>query len=86
MRDMEDALQNSLTIVCEPVLSWLKEDGLRIMPKDCSARIELVPEIHSLFCHTLNFLGLKYVILPEDVIDFDARVRFIIAKWKEMGE
>jgi nicotinamide riboside kinase len=85
-KDMEDALQNSLIIVCEPVLSWLKEDGLRLMPKDCSARIELVSEIHGLFCDIPNSLGLKYVILPKDVIDLDARVRFVIAKWKEMGE
>jgi nicotinamide riboside kinase len=85
-KEMESALQNSLIIVCEPVLSWLKEDGLRFMPKDRSARIELVSKIHRLFCDILNSLGLKYVILPKGVTELDARVRFVIAKWKEMGD
>ncbi|ERF71080.1 hypothetical protein EPUS_07752 [Endocarpon pusillum Z07020] len=41
-REMKHALQNSLIIVCEPVVPWLKGDGLRLMPKDRSARTELV--------------------------------------------
>ena len=56
------------------------------MPKDCFARIELVSKIHGIFCHTLNFLGLEYVILSGDVSHLDARVQFFIAKWKEKGE
>ncbi len=50
------------------------------MPKDCSTRIGLVSEIHELFCNILIFLGLKYVIIPKDVIDLDARVRFCSSK------
>ena len=85
-REMEHALQNSLIIVCEPVVPWLKEDGLRHMPKDRSARTELVSKIHGLFCDILNRLGFGYVILPQSLTNLDARVRFVVTKWKEMDD
>lgn len=85
-REMETALQNSLVIVCEPVVPWLKEDGLRLMPKDLSARAELVFKIHGLFCDLLNRLGFRYLILPKSLTDLDARVHFVVAKWKEMDD
>ena len=85
-KEMEKRLQGSLIVVCEPVLSWLKEDGLRFMPEDRSARIELICTIHELFCSFLNRLEFNHVILPKTVTNLEARVRFVTAKWTEMGD
>lgn len=83
-KELENRLQNAVAIVCEPVPSWLEEDGLRFMPNDHPARIELTSKIHRSFCESLNHFGFKYVILPKTITNLDARVQFVVAKWKEM--
>ena len=53
-KELEKTLRKSLIIVCEPVITWLAEDGLRFMPENPSARTELVSVIHKNFCDFLD--------------------------------
>ncbi|KAI4144872.1 MAG: hypothetical protein LQ340_006507 [Diploschistes diacapsis] len=82
-KELEITLRDSLIIVCEPVKSWLEEDGLRFMPKDALAKIELVSAIHQLFCDFLDQANFRYSVLPNTLCELIGRLNFVIGKWRE---
>ncbi|MCJ1231868.1 hypothetical protein MMC12_008547 [Toensbergia leucococca] len=84
-KELEKTLRDSLIIVCEPVLTWLKEDGLRLMPKDPLARTELVFIIHRKFCDFLDDAKFQYTILPDTQHELNDRVSFVIEEWEKIG-
>ncbi|KAL9118827.1 MAG: hypothetical protein Q9187_004618 [Circinaria calcarea] len=85
-KHLEKSLRDSLIIVCEPVDAWLKEDGLRFMPKSRSARTKLVSFIHERFCDFLSTAGFQYVVLPNNLLELGSRVHFVIGEWEKFGE
>ena len=82
-KELENALRDSIIIVCEPVISWLEEDGLRFMPKDPLARTELVSVIHQKFCDFLDEANFRYSVLPNTLYELDERVGFVIGEWRK---
>ncbi|PKS11170.1 hypothetical protein jhhlp_002931 [Lomentospora prolificans] len=72
-----DRMKSSLVIVCEAGVTWLRDDGVRLMPEDQNDWVHF----HSMFCETLDEVGLEYCVLPADIEDISERVGFVIAKW-----
>jgi len=85
-KELENVLRDSLIIVCEPVISWLEEDGLRFMPKDPLAKTELVSAIHQMFCDFLDKANFRYSVLPNTLCELDGRLSFVIGEWLEIEE
>ena len=82
-RYLENTLRKSLIVVCEPVVSWLKEDGLRLMPEDPLARYKNVCMIHQEFCNFLNAAGLPYALLPNTRLELIGRIRCVVREWEK---
>ncbi|KAI1386232.1 AAA domain-containing protein [Hypoxylon trugodes] len=80
-KELKERMSKSLIIVCEPCPAWLKDDGVRLMPKD----IEDWTYFHDIFCESLDEMGLQYENLPARMNDTEDRTRFVITKWEEAG-
>lgn len=78
--EAKDRMARSLVLVCEAGVTWLTDDGVRLMPTDEEDWIAL----HRLFCQTLDKVGVQYCILPRTVVDLEERVLFVKARWEEM--
>lgn len=71
-------MRSALVIVCEAGVTWLVDDGVRLMPKSLPDWMQL----HHLFCRRLEALGLDFAVLPRDLEDRDARLRFVVERWE----
>ncbi|CAF9904524.1 MAG: hypothetical protein GOMPHAMPRED_002868 [Gomphillus americanus] len=69
-------LETGLIILCPPVLKWLTEDGLRLIPHD----VDDWMSIHSLFIRTLKDVNLKFETIPQDLEDIGGRVSFVLER------
>lgn len=83
-KQLERSLRESLIIVCEPVDTWLEEDGLRLMPRSRSARIRLVSFIHKRFCEFLDGAGFQYAVLSNNLLEIGRRVHFVIGELEQI--
>ena len=83
-KELKKTLRDSLIIVCEPVLTWLKENRLRLMLKDPLARTELVFIIHRKFCNFLDDAKFQYTILSNTQHELSDRVSFVIEEWEKI--
>lgn len=77
-RKLERKMRSSVVIVCQAVPAWLKDDGVRLMPKDDSDWTEF----HNIFCDFLTERKIPFVILPNSTIDLDSRVKFVFNLWQ----
>ena len=71
-------MSRSIVVVCEAGMGWLKDDGVRLMPRDREDWIAF----HELFCGMLDKAGLSYHILPATMTDLSERVNFVLSKWQ----
>lgn len=71
-------MSRSIVVVCEAGMGWLKDDGVRLMPRDREDWIAF----HELFCGMLDKAGLLYHILPVTMTDLSERVNFVLSKWQ----
>ena len=56
--ELRERMQASLTVVREAGASWLKDDGVRLMPAD----IDEWKAFHDLFCGVLSQMGLEFIV------------------------
>jgi len=77
--ELHDRMASSLIVVCEAGMSWLTDDGVRLMPRD---RDEWVG-FHWLFCRFLDKQGLPYMILPSVLVDIKERVGVVVTEWQK---
>lgn len=75
-------MSRSVVIVCEAGAEWLRDDGVRLMPKDSEDWMSL----HELFCEMLDEAGLPYHVLPATMTDTSQRVDFVLSKWSRVAE
>jgi nicotinamide riboside kinase len=75
-------MAESVVIVCEPVVDWLQDDGVRLLPKDNEEWIQ----IHSRFCTLLEEEGIGYSVLGSDIRESSGRVDFVVSRWRQRLE
>ncbi|ERF75696.1 hypothetical protein EPUS_01526 [Endocarpon pusillum Z07020] len=80
-RELRDRMSRSLVIVCEPVKSWLKDDGVRLMPLDW----EEWSEIHRSFCAHLEDASIEFYVLSADKAAISDRVSFVTEQWAKFA-
>lgn len=80
-RELRDRMSRSLVIVCEPVKSWLKDDGVRLMPLDW----EEWSEIHRSFCAHLEDARIEFYVLCADKAAISDRVSFVTEQWAKFA-
>jgi len=73
-------MQQSLVVVCEAgrkAASWLRNDGVRLMPTD----LEEWERLNGVFCGLLEE-EVPYVALPTTLGRLGDRVEFAVTRWK----
>lgn len=72
-----ESMRNGLVCVCETNPDWLKDDGVRLMPKDVGE----FTAFHETFIRVLQELGIKYTLIGKDT-DVSQRVDTVLKAWK----
>ena len=81
-RDCRERMEKATVVVCEPVMEWLVDDGVRLLPSNRAAWME----VHELFCKTLDDLNLKYILLPSILRNVNERVEFVLKRWELLND
>ncbi|KAI4281386.1 MAG: hypothetical protein L6R35_005659 [Caloplaca aegaea] len=75
---LQEMMRSGLVIVCESGGEWLINDGVRLMPQDRDAWLQM----HTTFCETLDGFGIQYHVLPAALRDLNGRVEFALTRWR----
>ena len=78
-QDLERRMKSGLVIVCEAGGEWLVDDGVRLMPQDRDAWIQM----HSNFCEMLDKLGIAFHVLPVSIRELGARIEFVLSRLQD---
>lgn len=78
-RYLEPNMRTGLVVVCEAGGEWLLDDGVRLMPEDRAAWLE----VHEEFCRILSEVKIDFQVLPASLRELDARVQFVVRRWQE---
>lgn len=76
-QQLQQKMKNGLIIVCEAGGEWLIDDGVRLMPEDRDAWLQM----HVAFCEMLDELDIMYHVLPASVASLTDRVDFVLSRW-----
>ncbi|KAH7016266.1 AAA domain-containing protein [Microdochium trichocladiopsis] len=68
----------SLIVVCEADVSWLTQDGVRLMPSTTGEWLQT----QDLFRQILKEVSLPFVVLPKELTDIADRVAFVVKHWR----
>jgi nicotinamide riboside kinase len=71
-RELEDRMKKGIVILCEAGCLWLKDDGVRLMPKD---RTEWT-RVDSAFRDLLKTQGIEFFVISKDM-DLQRRVEYV---------
>ncbi|KAL8988226.1 MAG: hypothetical protein Q9177_002665 [Variospora cf. flavescens] len=77
---LQEMMRSGLVIVCESGGEWLINDGVRLMPQDRDAWLQM----HTTFCETLDGFGIQYHVLPAALRDLNGRVEFALTRWRSL--
>lgn len=75
---LQQKMKRGLVIVCEAGGEWLIDDGVRLMPKDRDAWLQM----HAAFCEMLSELDIEYHVLPASISSLAHRIEFVVTKWE----
>jgi nicotinamide riboside kinase len=76
--ELRNRMSRSLVVVCEPVESWLKDDGVRLMPMDLGEWFD----IHRSFCAHLEDADIEFCVLSAEKLGLSDRVEFVADQWQ----
>ncbi|KAK1763799.1 AAA domain-containing protein [Phialemonium atrogriseum] len=79
--ELKERMAESLVIVCEAGATWLKDDGVRLMPEDQEDWLQF----HRMFCTLLDESRLPYCVLPCNIHSLSERAQFVLSKWHELA-
>ncbi|KAL8904210.1 MAG: hypothetical protein Q9207_003422 [Kuettlingeria erythrocarpa] len=77
-QELQERMRSGVVIVCESGGEWLIDDGVRLMPQDRDAWLQM----HGTFCQMLGELSIVYHVLPVSMPDLRARVDFVVQRWR----
>lgn len=78
---LRERLARALVVVCEAgAAAWLVDDGVRLVPVDSAEWLAT----HRAFLALLAELALPFVVLPCAVETVEARVAFVVERWKAL--
>ncbi|KAL4885686.1 AAA domain-containing protein [Aspergillus karnatakaensis] len=77
---LRDRMRTSLVILCQPHQEWLADDGTRLMAKSW----EEWESVHHIFVQVLETSGIGFWIIPEELLDLEARVDFVLRLWNNL--
>lgn len=80
-RELRDRMLRSLVIVCKPVKTWLKDDGVRLMPLDWEEWLET----HQSFCAHLEDANIEFCVLSAEKASTSDRVAFVADQWEKFA-
>ncbi|RPA82104.1 hypothetical protein BJ508DRAFT_414357 [Ascobolus immersus RN42] len=72
--ECKEYMREGLVIVCESGVSWLVDDGVRLMPVDA----EEWKALHDQFVKVLGEEGIPHTVLPKEVVALEERVDFVL--------
>ncbi|KAL9010004.1 MAG: hypothetical protein Q9173_005020 [Seirophora scorigena] len=75
-------MRSGLVIVCESGGEWLINDGVRLMPQDREAWLQM----HGVFCEMLDGFSIEYQVLPSATREIIERVEFVLTRWRALCE
>ncbi|KAL9597061.1 MAG: hypothetical protein Q9219_005390 [cf. Caloplaca sp. 3 TL-2023] len=75
---LEQEMRKRLVLICEAGGEWLIDDGVRLMPQDFDAWLQM----NAAFCRMLDELQIEYHILPASMTELSHRVEFVVEKLK----
>ncbi|KAL9001669.1 MAG: hypothetical protein Q9188_005362 [Gyalolechia gomerana] len=75
---LQQKMKRGLVIVCEAGGEWLIDDGVRLMPEDRDAWLQM----HATFCEMLSELDIEYHVLPASISSLANRIEFVVTKWE----
>lgn len=74
---LRDRMRMALVILCQPHREWLVDDGTRLMAKTW----EEWESVHLTFMQVLDTNGITFQMIPDEMIDLDERVDFVLDLW-----
>ena len=72
-------MEQGVVILCEAGGEWLVDDGVRLMPRDKQAWLEM----HQTFCEILDKMDMEHYILPSSISKIETRVEFVVEQWNK---
>ncbi|KAI4116476.1 MAG: hypothetical protein LQ345_003108 [Seirophora villosa] len=79
---LKGMMRSGLVIVCESGGEWLINDGVRLMPQDREAWLQM----HGVFCEMLDRISIEYHVLPSATRDINERIEFVLTRWRVLCE
>ncbi|KAI8710489.1 AAA-28 domain-containing protein [Fusarium sp. LHS14.1] len=73
--EVKARMSASSIVVCEAGTPWLTDDGVRLMPDNDEAWMQLFHE----FCGLLDEFGLQYFVVPRTMLGLSERAQFVRA-------
>jgi AAA domain len=75
---LKGRMREAVVVVCQPVVGWLFDDGVRLIPRDEAEWIRT----HELFCSLMRTLDIEFVVLPAEIRQLASRVEFVMKCWQ----
>jgi len=72
-KELERRMKAGIVILCEAGCSWLADDGTRLMPDG----MEQWMRIDNAFREQLTACGIRYTVVPKDMVSLEARVQLV---------
>lgn len=73
-KELEQRMKAGIVILCEAGCSWLIDDGTRLMPDGTTEWMR----IDNAFRKQLVACGIRYTVIPKDVVSLEARVQLVV--------
>ncbi|KAL4799012.1 AAA domain-containing protein [Aspergillus venezuelensis] len=73
-------MRKALVILCPPRQEWLKDDGTRLMATPSEWE-----QTHSTFIQVLEENEIPFQVIPRELEDLEARVKFVLWLWSELA-
>lgn len=79
---VRDRLRAGVVIVCEPIMEWLLDDGVRLLPENWQEW----RTTHECFCRFLQQNNIAHAVLPSTTRDLATRVEFVMQQVRPIVE
>ncbi|EKG19859.1 hypothetical protein MPH_02861 [Macrophomina phaseolina MS6] len=75
-QELGERMRSSVVVLCSPEAKFLKDDGVRLMPRD----VQEWEDLHKAFCNVLDENGIPYLV-RDGVANQDVLIGMIRMEW-----